>query len=123
MLRPGSKVLRRTLENPPSRIHIERREIEAGRLLFSCAQRPYPDSLVERTAREHLAPIRGNQAWALALPGHAAESQQAIEAGAREMEPEYTPEVAGFYWARQHGHAGARKRRRHLFPPCREAGP
>jgi tetratricopeptide (TPR) repeat protein len=56
------------------------------------------DSLIERTAREHLARIRGNQAWALALLGHAAESQQAIDAGEREMDPKYTPEVAGFYW-------------------------
>jgi Flp pilus assembly protein TadD len=57
------------------------------------------DSLVERKgARERLAIIRGNQAWALALLGRSAESQQAIEAGAREMDPKYTPEVAGFYW-------------------------
>jgi tetratricopeptide (TPR) repeat protein len=58
----------------------------------------YRDSLTERTAREHLARIRGSQAWALALLGHAAESQQAIEAGAREMDPKYLPEVAGFCW-------------------------
>jgi tetratricopeptide (TPR) repeat protein len=56
------------------------------------------DSLIERTAREHLAAIRGNQAWALALLGRAAESQQAIEAGVREMDPKFTPEVAGFHW-------------------------
>lgn len=56
------------------------------------------DSLIERTAREFLATIRGNQAWALALLGHADESQQAIEAGEREMNPKFTPEVAGFYW-------------------------
>jgi len=58
----------------------------------------YRDSLIEHTAREHVAAIRGNQAWALALLGHAAESQQAIEAGEREMDPKYLPEVAGFYW-------------------------
>jgi tetratricopeptide (TPR) repeat protein len=57
------------------------------------------DSLIERTtSREHLATIRGNQAWALAVLGRAAESQQAIEAGVREMDPKFTPEVAGFYW-------------------------
>jgi tetratricopeptide (TPR) repeat protein len=62
------------------------------------ALQSYRNSLIERTAREHLAAIRGNQAWALALLGHAAESQQAIEAGAREMDPKHMPEVAGFYW-------------------------
>lgn len=58
----------------------------------------YRSSLLERTGREHLAAIRGNQAWALAVLGHAAESEQAIQAGEREMDPKYTPEVAGFYW-------------------------
>jgi len=62
------------------------------------ALQSYRNSRIERTAREHLATIRGNQAWALALLGHAAESQQAIEAGEREMDPKHTPEVAGFYW-------------------------
>jgi tetratricopeptide (TPR) repeat protein len=56
------------------------------------------DSLIERTAREHFATIRGNQARALAVLGRAAESQQAIEAGERDMDPKYMPEVAGFYW-------------------------
>jgi tetratricopeptide (TPR) repeat protein len=57
------------------------------------------DSLAERKgARERLAIIRGNQAWALARLGRSAESQEAIAAGAREMAPNYTPEVAGFYW-------------------------
>ena len=57
------------------------------------------DSLLERkTAKERLATIRGNQAWALARLGRGAESQQAIEAGAREMDLDYIPEVAGFYW-------------------------
>ncbi len=57
------------------------------------------DSLLERkVARQRLAGIRGNQAWALALLGRSAESQQAIDAGVREMDPNYTPEVAGFYW-------------------------
>ncbi len=58
----------------------------------------YRNSLIEHTAREHLASIRGTQAWALAVLGHAAESQQAIDAGEREMDPKFTPEVAGFYW-------------------------
>jgi tetratricopeptide (TPR) repeat protein len=57
------------------------------------------DSLAERKgARERLAIIRGNQAWALARLGRSAESQRAIEAGAREMASNYTPEIAGFYW-------------------------
>ena len=51
-----------------------------------------------RIARARLAIIRGNQAWALARLGRSAESQQAIEAGAREMSPNYIPEAAGFYW-------------------------
>jgi tetratricopeptide (TPR) repeat protein len=56
-------------------------------------------SLAERkTARERLAIIRGNQAWALAAVGRSVESRQAIEAGAREMAPDYMPEAAGFYW-------------------------
>ncbi len=58
----------------------------------------YRNSLIEHTARERLAAIRGTQAWALAVLGHAAESQQAIDAGEREMDPKFTPEVAGFYW-------------------------
>ena len=63
------------------------------------ALRLHRDSLVERkAARERLASIRGNQAWALALLGRSAESQQAMEAGASEMDPKYLPEVAGFYW-------------------------
>lgn len=57
------------------------------------------DSLLERKkGKERLATIRGNQAWALARLGRSAESQQAIEAGAREMDLHYIPEVAGFYW-------------------------
>jgi tetratricopeptide (TPR) repeat protein len=57
------------------------------------------DSLIERkAARERLASIRGNQAWALAALGRGAEAQQAIDAGARDMNQQYTPEVAGFYW-------------------------
>jgi tetratricopeptide (TPR) repeat protein len=57
------------------------------------------DSLLQRKgARERLAGIRGNQAWALAVLGRSGESQQAIEAGVREMDPNYIPEVAGFYW-------------------------
>jgi len=57
------------------------------------------DSLLERkAAKERLAIIRGNQAWALARMGRATESQAAIDAGAREMDAQYVPEVAGFYW-------------------------
>jgi tetratricopeptide (TPR) repeat protein len=57
------------------------------------------DSRTERKgARERLAIIRGNQAWALARLGRSAESQEAMAAGAREMAPTYTPEVAGFHW-------------------------
>jgi hypothetical protein len=56
-------------------------------------------SLKERKiARARLAIIRGNQAWALARLGRSADAQQAIEAGAREMSPNYIPEAAGFYW-------------------------
>jgi tetratricopeptide (TPR) repeat protein len=54
--------------------------------------------LSERFSSEGLAAIRGNQAWALALLGHAAESQQAIELGAREIDPKHKPELAGFHW-------------------------
>ena len=57
------------------------------------------DSLLERKAsKERLAAIRGTQAWALAAQGRGIESQQAIEAGVREMDPKFLPEVAGFYW-------------------------
>jgi tetratricopeptide (TPR) repeat protein len=52
----------------------------------------------EFTSRERLARIRGNQAWALALLGRNAGAEEAIEAGRSEMDPEYVPEVAGFYW-------------------------
>jgi tetratricopeptide (TPR) repeat protein len=59
----------------------------------------YRHSLVERKgARERVATIRGNQAWALGLLGRGADAQQAIEAGPREMDMKYAPEVAGFYW-------------------------
>ena len=58
----------------------------------------YLHTPTEWAGRERAASIRGNQAWALALQGYAAESKQAIEAGIREMEPKYLPEVAGFYW-------------------------
>jgi tetratricopeptide (TPR) repeat protein len=54
--------------------------------------------LSERFSSEGLTSIRGNQAWALALLGHAAESQQAIELGAREIDPKHKPELAGFHW-------------------------
>jgi tetratricopeptide (TPR) repeat protein len=63
------------------------------------ALRLHRGSLLERkAAKERLATIRGNQAWALARLGRGAESQQAIEAGAREMDLHHLPEVAGFYW-------------------------
>ena len=54
--------------------------------------------LARKTSRESVATIRGNQAWALGLLGRGADAQQAIEAGPREMDLKYTPEVAGFYW-------------------------
>lgn len=63
------------------------------------ALQKHRDSLLERkSARHRLANIRGNQAWALAMLGRGGDAQQAIEAGIREMNPNYTPEVAGFYW-------------------------
>jgi hypothetical protein len=49
-------------------------------------------------SRKRVAAIRGNQAWALAALGRGAESEQAIQAGEREMDPEHAPEAAGFYW-------------------------
>jgi tetratricopeptide (TPR) repeat protein len=52
----------------------------------------------EATSRERLASIRGNQAWALAALGRNAGAEDAIEAGRDEMDPEYRPEAAGFYW-------------------------
>jgi tetratricopeptide (TPR) repeat protein len=52
----------------------------------------------ESTSRERLAAIRGNQAWALALLGRNAGAEEAIEAGRFEIDPEYKPEAAGFYW-------------------------
>ena len=63
------------------------------------ALRLHRDSLLDRKGnKDRLATLRGNQAWALARLGRGAESQQAIEAGAREMDSNYIPEVAGFYW-------------------------
>ncbi len=63
------------------------------------ALRCHRDSLVERKrARERLAIIRGNQAWALASLGRGAEASEAIEAGVRETGPGHTPELAGLYW-------------------------
>jgi len=52
----------------------------------------------ERFSSEAMARIRGNQAWALALLGHAAQSQQVIELAAREIDLKHRPELAGFYW-------------------------
>ena len=49
-------------------------------------------------AREYLADIRGNQAWALAVLGRGAESQQAIDEGLREVDSSHKPSLAGFYW-------------------------
>ena len=62
------------------------------------ALKKHRSELSERFSAEGLAGIRGNQAWALALLGHAAESQQAIELGAREIDPKHKPELAGFHW-------------------------
>ncbi len=59
----------------------------------------YGNSMPERKlAHERMAPIRGNQAWALGRLGRGAEAQQAIDAGIRDMDLKYTPEVAGFHW-------------------------
>jgi tetratricopeptide (TPR) repeat protein len=52
----------------------------------------------ESASRERVAAIRGNQAWALALLGRNAGVDDAIDAGRRELDPEYRPEAAGFYW-------------------------
>jgi tetratricopeptide (TPR) repeat protein len=52
----------------------------------------------ESASRERVAAIRGNQAWALAMLGRNAGVDDAIEAGRRELDPEYRPEAAGFYW-------------------------
>jgi len=52
----------------------------------------------ERFSSEGMARIRGSQAWALALLGHAAQSQQVIELAAREIDPKHRPELAGFHW-------------------------
>jgi|SRR5271157_1211372 len=52
----------------------------------------------ESASRERLASIRGNQAWALAVLGRNAGAEEAIQAGRDEMDPEYRPEAAGFYW-------------------------
>jgi tetratricopeptide (TPR) repeat protein len=54
--------------------------------------------LSERGSPEGMAHICGNQAWALALLGHVAHSQQVIESAAREISPEHRPELAGFHW-------------------------
>jgi len=62
------------------------------------ALKKHRSELTERFSSEHMAGIRGNQAWALALLGHAAESQQAIELGALEIDPKHKPELAGFHW-------------------------
>ena len=52
----------------------------------------------ERFSSNGMARIRGDQAWALALLGHAAESQRIIELAAREIDPKHRPELAGFHW-------------------------
>jgi tetratricopeptide (TPR) repeat protein len=62
------------------------------------ALKKHRSELSERFSSEGLTSIRGNQAWALALLGHAAESEQAIGLGAREIDPKHKPELAGFHW-------------------------
>ncbi len=62
------------------------------------ALKKHRSELSERFISGGLAGIRGNQAWALALLGHAAESEQAIELGSREVDPKHKPELAGFHW-------------------------
>jgi len=74
---------------------------ETAQALEDCerALRLYGESRAERKlARERVAMIRGNHAWALARLGRSAEASQAIAAGARDMAPDYAPEAAGFYW-------------------------
>lgn len=62
------------------------------------ALKKHRGEVTERFFSKGLAGIRGNQAWALALLGHTAESEQAIELGAREVDPKHKPELAGFHW-------------------------
>src|ERR1039457_942200 len=84
------------------------------------------DSLLERkTAKERLATIRDNQAWALARLGRGAESQQAIEAGAREMDRDYISGSRRILLPRGYGDAGDREcdRRRRPLPPRRGPRP
>jgi hypothetical protein len=49
-------------------------------------------------AREYFADICGNQAWALAVIGRAAESQKAIDDGLREVDSQHIPALTGFHW-------------------------
>lgn len=48
--------------------------------------------------RERLAPVWADEAWALATLGRSAEAQQALEAGARDIDRRHRPELAGFHW-------------------------
>ena len=77
-----------------------RQGLVPGQALANAEQalKKHRSELSERFFSEGLAGIRGNQAWALALLGHAAESQQAIELGAVEIDPKHRPELAGFHW-------------------------
>ncbi len=47
---------------------------------------------------KRLAAIWADEAWALAVLGRSSEAQQAMEAGARVLDRESRPEVAGFHW-------------------------
>jgi Tfp pilus assembly protein PilF len=48
--------------------------------------------------RKRLAAIWADETWALAVLGRSSEAQQAMEAGARVLDRESRPEVAGFHW-------------------------
>jgi tetratricopeptide (TPR) repeat protein len=48
--------------------------------------------------RKCLGPIWADEAWALAMLGQSSEAQQAVEVGARELDKQHRPEVAGFHW-------------------------
>jgi tetratricopeptide (TPR) repeat protein len=48
--------------------------------------------------RGRLAAICGDEAWALGLLGRSGEVQEALERGAREVDRQHQPELAGFHW-------------------------
>jgi tetratricopeptide (TPR) repeat protein len=54
--------------------------------------------LEQRGARERLAAIRGNMAWAFAVLGRADEARKAINAARADLDPRHIPETAAFHW-------------------------